>query len=35
MYVDSLERNLHASAEELDIRQTFKMYQGNDPKHKA
>lgn len=34
-YIEILKENLHASAEKLGIRQTFQMYQDNDPKHKA
>lgn len=34
MYIDILKENLHASAEKLSVRQTFKMYQDNDPKHR-
>lgn len=34
-YIEILKNNLHASAEKLGIRETFKLYQDNDPKHKA
>lgn len=34
-YIDILREHLHASAEKLGIRRTFKFYQDNDPKHKA
>lgn len=34
-YIALLKRNLHASAEKLGIRHTFRYWQDNDPKHKA
>ena len=34
-YIALLKKNLHASAEKLGIRNTFRYWQDNDPKHKA
>jgi len=34
-YLKILEENLKQSAEKMGIRNTFKLYQDNDPKHKA
>lgn len=34
-YLQILKQNLHKSAEKLGIRNTFKFYQDNDPKHKS
>ena len=35
MYLNILRRNLLQSAENLDIKEKFRFYQDNDPKHKA
>lgn len=35
VYLDLLQRNLLQSAEDLGIRDTFRFYQDNDPKHKS
>lgn len=35
VYLNLLKNNLHQSAENMGIRDSFKFYQDNDPKHKA